>query len=126
MAGDYFVAGDYGAGKGVESPVSQGQRANPLSSKVTSVLSTNYTDSDVRDALALLDSQNLVNTAETRRRLRLNVQKEVIVSNSKIIHEFGHVAEVCPFPIIIYDPNLLIFIVLAITENWLDYCQSEK
>lgn len=67
---------------------------NPLSSKVTSVLSTSYADSEFRDALALLDSRGLQNTAETRRRLRLDLQKEVIDSNGQIINEFGRVADV--------------------------------
>lgn len=66
---------------------------NPLSSKVTSVLSTSYADSEFRDALALLDSRGLQNTAETRRRLRLDLQKEVIDSNGQIINEFGRVAD---------------------------------
>ncbi|KAH8819687.1 oligomeric Golgi complex subunit 6 [Xylogone sp. PMI_703] len=68
-------------------------RNNPVAAKVTSVLSASYTDSDIRDALALLDQRGLVNNAETRRKLRLDVQKEVIESNGAIIREFGHVAE---------------------------------
>jgi hypothetical protein len=99
MASDYFVNGKYSGGGGLDSPLSptspsQAQRSNPLSSKITSVLSTNYTDSDIRDALALLDKQQLNNNAETRRRLRLDVQRDVIQSNGAIIHEFAHVAEV--------------------------------
>lgn len=70
-------------------------RSNPLASKVTSVLSTSYADSDIRDALSLLDNRGIENSAETRRQLRLDVQKEVIDSNGDIIREFGHVAEVC-------------------------------
>ncbi len=66
---------------------------NPLSTKLTSVLSTSYVDSDFREALALLDERELTNSAETRRRLRLDVQKEVIDSNGEIIAEFGRVAE---------------------------------
>ncbi|RYP04354.1 hypothetical protein DL765_010218 [Monosporascus sp. GIB2] len=67
--------------------------ANPLSTKLTSVLSTSYVDSEFREALALLDERGVTNTAETRRRLRLDVQKEVIDSNGEIIAEFGRVAE---------------------------------
>ena len=67
---------------------------NPLTSKVTSVLSASYTDADFRDSLALLDERNVHNNAETRRRLRLDVQKEVIDSNGEVIAEFGRVAEV--------------------------------
>jgi len=69
-------------------------RSNPLSSKVTSVLSASYADSDIRDALSLLDKQGRANTSETRRQLRLDIQREVIESNGDIIREFSHVAEV--------------------------------
>jgi conserved oligomeric Golgi complex subunit 6 len=94
---DYFLAGRQ-HGLDVLSPTSptspQALRNNPLSSKVTTVLSASYADSDIRDALALLDSRGLDNNSETRRQLRLNVQKEVIDCNGDIIREFGRVAEV--------------------------------
>ncbi|KAK3941165.1 oligomeric complex COG6-domain-containing protein [Diplogelasinospora grovesii] len=67
--------------------------ANPLSSKVTSVLSTSYADTEFREALTLLDERGILNSAETRRQLRLDLQKEVIDSNGEIIDEFGKVAE---------------------------------
>lgn len=35
------------------------------------------------------------NTAETRRQLRLDVQKEVVDCNAEIVRDFGKVAEVC-------------------------------
>ncbi|KAK5625551.1 hypothetical protein RRF57_001267 [Xylaria bambusicola] len=67
---------------------------NPISSKVTSVLSTSYADSEFREALVLLDERGISNSAETRRQLRLDVQKEVIDGNGQIINEFGRVADV--------------------------------
>ncbi|KAI0121636.1 oligomeric Golgi complex subunit 6 [Xylariales sp. AK1849] len=67
--------------------------SNPLSSKVTSVLSTSYADAEFRDALTLLDERGISNSAETRRQLRLDVQREVIESNGEIITEFGRVAD---------------------------------
>ena len=67
---------------------------NPLSNKVASVLSTAYADSDFRDALGLLDERAVVNSAETRRQLRLDLQKEIIARNGEIILEFGRVADV--------------------------------
>lgn len=70
---------------------------SPLSSKVTSVLSTSYSDTEFRDALALLDERGIKNDAETRRRIRLDLQKEVIDSNGEVISEFGRVAEVHVF-----------------------------
>ncbi|KAH7154817.1 oligomeric complex COG6-domain-containing protein [Dactylonectria estremocensis] len=73
------------------SPALKG--VNPLTSKVTSVLSTTHSDTEFRDALSLLDQRGIRNDAETRRRLRLDLQKEVIDSNAEVISEFGRVAE---------------------------------
>ncbi|KAI1105410.1 oligomeric Golgi complex subunit 6 [Jackrogersella minutella] len=88
------LPGRDGISPGPLSPTGPGGRAsNPLSSKVTSVLSTSYADSEFRESLALLDERGISNTAEIRRQLRLDVQKEVIDSNGKIITEFGRVAE---------------------------------
>ncbi len=70
--------------------------SNALSNKLASVLSASYADSEIREALRTLDAKGIQNDAETRRRLRLDVQKDVIECNSEIINEFGHVAEVCP------------------------------
>lgn len=79
---------------GPPSPLgSAGRNLNPLSNKLTSVLSTSYVDSEFREALALLDQRGVSNSAGTRRRLRLDVQKDVIDSNGEIIAEFGRVAE---------------------------------
>ncbi|KAI1164983.1 oligomeric complex COG6 [Nemania serpens] len=75
------------------SPGHPNRTTNPISSKITSVLSTSYADSEFREALALLDERGISNSAETRRQLRLDVQKEVIDSNGQIISEFGRVAD---------------------------------
>jgi len=103
MATDYFVSKEVpslgeGLGTPSEATTPQALRSNPLSSKVTSVLSASYADSDIRDALALLDNRNISNNAETRRQIRLDAQKEVIESNGELIREFGHVAEVRDIP----------------------------
>ncbi|KAI9874276.1 MAG: Golgi transport complex subunit 6, partial [Pleopsidium flavum] len=68
-------------------------RSSALSNKLTSVLSASYTDFEIRDALETLDRRGIKNTPETRRRLRLDVQKEVIECNGDIIKDFGAVAE---------------------------------
>lgn len=98
-SGSVFAQMETGLNDGFETPPSSSgshaARGNPLSVKATSVLSAPYTDSDIRDALGLLDQRGLDNNAETRRQLRLDVQREVIESNGDIIREFGHVAEVC-------------------------------
>ena len=65
-----------------------------LTSKVTTILSTSYSDAEFRDALALLDERGVKNDPETRRQLRLDLQKEVIDSNSAVLAEFGKIAEV--------------------------------
>lgn len=70
------------------------QRNNVLASKISNVLSASYADSDIRDALRALDATSLHNTSAVRRRLRLDVQKEVIQCNAEIIDQFGTVAEV--------------------------------
>ncbi|RHZ58073.1 Golgi transport complex subunit COG6 [Aspergillus thermomutatus] len=69
------------------------QRSNALSNRLTSVLSASYADSDIRDALETLSLRGVHNTAETRRQLRLDVQKEVVESNAEIVRDFGKVAE---------------------------------
>jgi hypothetical protein len=68
--------------------------SNVLSNKITSVLSASYADSEIRNALALLDNRGTANTTETRRTLRLDAQKELIDCNVAILDEFGQVAEV--------------------------------
>ncbi|KAG9232344.1 oligomeric Golgi complex subunit 6 [Amylocarpus encephaloides] len=98
MTTDHFLTRKLsGLSDNAESPSTpagaQLLRSNPLSTKVTGVLSASYADSDIRDALELLDKRSVENNAETRRQLRLGVQKEVIESNGDIIREFGHVAE---------------------------------
>ncbi|KAF4976090.1 hypothetical protein FZEAL_7200 [Fusarium zealandicum] len=76
------------------TPSTQGPKGlTPLASKVTSVLSTTHSDTEFRDALSLLDQRGIQNDAETRRRVRLDLQKEVIDSNGEVIAEFGRVAE---------------------------------
>jgi hypothetical protein len=62
------------------------------------VLSASYADLEIRDALETLDSRGVENTSETRRQLRLDVQKEVVQCNGEIIKDFGQVAEVCQAP----------------------------
>jgi hypothetical protein len=74
-----------------------GPSRSNLSAKVTSVLSASYADLEIRDALNLLDERGVKSNAETRRQLRLDIQKEVIDSNGLIIREFGVVAEVRRF-----------------------------
>lgn len=71
------------------------QRSNALTNKLSNVLSASYADPEIREALRMLDARNVQNSSTTRRRLRLDVQKEVLECNGRIVKEFGHVAEVC-------------------------------
>ena len=73
-----------------------GLRSSALSNKLSRVLSVSYTDSEISDALRLLDHKNAANTPHLRRNLRLDLLKDVIESNASIIKDFGQVAEVGP------------------------------
>ena len=87
---------------GIESPLSTGgdsfasRKANALSTKLASVLSSSYADSEIREALRLLDIRGIHSAEDTRHNLKANVQKEVIDANGRIIDDFGQVAEVRP------------------------------
>ena len=91
---DLDTGGLSGAFDDVSSPLSQPQRSNALSNKITSVLSASFTDSEIRESLNTLDERNLQNTADSRRRLRLDVQRELIERNGDVVRDFGQVAEV--------------------------------
>lgn len=67
---------------------------NPLAVKVSVVLSTSYSDADFRGTIALIDQRGMKNDWKTRRRLRLDLQKEVIEENGKILDGFGSVSVV--------------------------------
>jgi hypothetical protein len=100
MSVSYFQERGTPASQDVLSPATPSigtasRGANALSSRITSVLSASYADLEIRDALETLDSRGVQNTAETRRQIRLDVQKEVIECNGEIVKDFGQVAEVC-------------------------------
>lgn len=74
---------------------STSKAANPFwHNRITTILSTSYADSEFREALSLLDRRGIKNNPKDRRQLRLNVQRDVIQSNGKIVTEFGQVANV--------------------------------
>ena len=78
-----------------ETPLSQSQRSNALSNKITNILSTSYVDDEISEAFRTLDERSIQNTPEARRRLRIDAQKDVIDSNGSIVRDFGRVADVC-------------------------------
>ena len=83
-----------GSTQGSQGGSQQGRTSVALSNRITSVLAGSYADLEVRDALETLDERGLINTAETRRQLRLDVQTELIQCNGEIVRDFGKVAEV--------------------------------
>ena len=88
-------AQDGRAGSPLSSSTSlPGPRGSQLSSKISSVLSTSFADIEIRDALNTLDERGIKNDADTRRNLRLDVQKEIIQCNADVIDDFGTVAQV--------------------------------
>src|SRR4051812_34367924 len=76
------------------TPLGSAPRISALSTRITSVLSSSHGDLELRDALETLDARGLENTPETRRNLRLDIQREVIQCNGEVIEDFGKVAEV--------------------------------
>lgn len=101
MAGSYFqearISADVMSPSTAASPsrsvFSKGSSA--LSSRISTVLSASYADLDIRDALETLDERRVSNNQETRRQLRLDIQREVVECNGEIVQDFGQVAEVC-------------------------------
>ncbi|KAM3550359.1 hypothetical protein MY1884_008286 [Beauveria asiatica] len=73
--------------------VASSKVANALATKVSAVLSASYTDAEFRGAVALIEHRGLKHDGRTRRRLRLELQKEVIEKNGKILDGFGFVSD---------------------------------
>ncbi len=69
-------------------------RPSAITSRLTNVLSASYADLEIRDALETLDARGIQNNQDTRRQLRLDVQKEIVQCNGEIVQDFGTVAEV--------------------------------
>ncbi|KAF2853909.1 oligomeric Golgi complex subunit 6, partial [Plenodomus tracheiphilus IPT5] len=98
MATNYFQerttpVSQNGSSPATPSTGAASRGANALSSRITSVLSASYADLEIRDAFETLDARGIQNTAETRRQIRLDIQKEVIQCNGEIVKDFGEVAE---------------------------------
>lgn len=70
------------------------KRSNALSSRLTNVLSSSYADSEIRDALRLLDSQYDDADLEREIDVKYDTQKKVIQANAGIIDDFSKVAQV--------------------------------
>jgi len=49
---------------------------------------------DIRDTLETLDARGVHNNPETRRNLRLDLQRELIQCNGEIVKDFGQIAGV--------------------------------
>lgn len=101
MAASYFpdrVSSAVGGGNQTatspnpKSPAAPAPKSTAIQSRITNVLSASYADLEIRDALSILDGRKIVNTSETRRNLRLDVQQELIQCNGEIVQDFGAVA----------------------------------
>lgn len=62
--------------------------------RLSSVLSASYSDSEIRNALQVLDARFTDNSPDSRRQLRVDIQAEVIRGNAHIVEEFAKIAEV--------------------------------
>lgn len=95
MSASDFEVAELEAGYGGDGPSgSAPQRPSVLSNKLSNILSTSFADAEIRDGLRTLDQRGIQNSPDTRRRLRLDAQKEVIECNGDVIKDFGLVAEV--------------------------------
>jgi len=65
-----------------------------LHGRIANVLSASYADLDIRDTLETLDARGVHNNPETRRNLRLDLQRELIQCNGEIVKDFGQIAGV--------------------------------
>ena len=74
--------------------MSSAKRNNALTSKLTSVLSSSYADSEIRDALRVFDGRYGPNELGSDFDLKYETQREVIEANARIIKDFSEVAKV--------------------------------
>lgn len=79
---------------GSEGELSSAKRNNALTSKLTSVLSSSYADSEIRDALRVFDGRYGRNELGSDFDLKYETQREVIEANARIIKDFSEVAKV--------------------------------
>ncbi|KAF8543069.1 oligomeric complex COG6-domain-containing protein, partial [Trichophaea hybrida] len=61
--------------------------------RLATVLSASYIDADIRNALAVLDTRFVENTAESRRQLRISVQGDVIRSATVRLYDHFTISE---------------------------------
>lgn len=69
-------------------------RHHALSSRISSVLSLSYVDTDVDSALQTLDLQGTPDLAELRQKFRQSVQRQVIDENAVVVRDFSQVSKV--------------------------------
>ncbi|KPI42984.1 Conserved oligomeric Golgi complex subunit 6 [Cyphellophora attinorum] len=83
---------------GLLSPEGDGssvRRANALSARISTVLSTSYADTEIRQALRLFElrqTQGGSNASYGSSDLKALAEKEVVDSNAQVVDDFGHVA----------------------------------
>lgn len=93
--------------------------SNPLSAKVSSLLSASYSDAGFKETLELIDERHIPIDAKGRRTFQLNLHKEIIDQNGQVLDEFRKVTEV-RIPL----ANSIIYIILVAPGN-LTSCTSK-
>lgn len=97
---NYFAGLDGLSRDTLDSPLSPGEeglaskRATALSTKLATVLSASYADSEIREALRLFDLRDVALGEDSTHNLKALAEKEVIDANARVVDDFGHVAEV--------------------------------
>jgi conserved oligomeric Golgi complex subunit 6 len=117
---------------GLLSPEGDGssvKRANALSARISTVLSTSYADTEIRQALRLFElrhSQGGSDASYGSSDLKALAEKEVVDSNAQVVDDFGHVAAVSyKFRSAHRCPNVLANVETATQEGRLASGQAE-
>jgi len=67
-------------------------RGNAVQNRISSILSTSYSDLETKNVLQTLDSRKI--TSNDRKDLRLDLDQELIKSNGDVVKDFSQVAQV--------------------------------
>jgi len=67
-------------------------RGNAVQNRISSILSTSYSDLEIKNALQTLDSQKI--TSNDRKDLRLDLDQELVKGNGDVVKDFSQVAQV--------------------------------
>lgn len=77
----------------VPLPTSLGSSANPLSQKLSHVLSNSFVDQEIRSALDALERGGFVNDANSRRELRPNIAMQELETNKSVLDDYKRLVD---------------------------------